>query len=353
MRLIIILGLLHVIAMSTAGAQSTTASESSATADSITLEEVLVIGEQPGPGLWKVSKGDHALWIVGTHAPLPKKMIWRSKQVEALVAESQEVIAPVKIDTDTNIGFFRAITLVPALLGAAKNPNDALLKDVVPADVYAKWLPLKEKYLGRDRGVEKWRPTFAAQELRSEAVNRSGLGYEPVVWPVVSKAAKGSKVKITALEVKMKLQFDEPRAALKNFRRTEFSDLECFAKTLDGLESDLETMKLRANAWSTGDIDALRRLTKTDPGEDCMELLQTAIMRGQLADKVGAQDTVANVKREIERVAKEAERKWIAAAESALASHRTTFAVLPIQEILHPKGYVAKLRALGYTVEDP
>jgi hypothetical protein len=38
------------------------------------LDQVLVTGEQPGPGLWKVSKDDHVLWILGTLAPLPQKM---------------------------------------------------------------------------------------------------------------------------------------------------------------------------------------------------------------------------------------------------------------------------------------
>ena len=41
------------------------------------LEEVLVTGQQPGPGLWKVTRpGDphgHVLWILGNYSPLPKK----------------------------------------------------------------------------------------------------------------------------------------------------------------------------------------------------------------------------------------------------------------------------------------
>lgn len=37
------------------------------------LAEVLVVGRQPGPGLWRVSKGDHDLWIFATLAPLPKR----------------------------------------------------------------------------------------------------------------------------------------------------------------------------------------------------------------------------------------------------------------------------------------
>ena len=49
------------------------------------LEEVLVTGEQPGPAMWKVKRGDHTLWIVGTLTPLPSKMTWRSQQVEDVI----------------------------------------------------------------------------------------------------------------------------------------------------------------------------------------------------------------------------------------------------------------------------
>src|SRR5689334_22389285 len=62
------------------------------------IGEVLVTGEQPGPGLWKVIKGDHILWILGTQAPLPKKMTWRSAEVEKIVANSQELLTNPSVD---------------------------------------------------------------------------------------------------------------------------------------------------------------------------------------------------------------------------------------------------------------
>src|SRR5262249_39937863 len=46
------------------------------------VDEIVVSGEQPGPGLWKVTKGDHVLWILGTLTPLPKRMTWRSGEIE-------------------------------------------------------------------------------------------------------------------------------------------------------------------------------------------------------------------------------------------------------------------------------
>ena len=48
------------------------------------LEVVLVVGEQPGPGLWKVSSGEHVMWILGEISPCPRKVRWKSKNFSNL-----------------------------------------------------------------------------------------------------------------------------------------------------------------------------------------------------------------------------------------------------------------------------
>ena len=44
---------------------------------------------------------------------------------------------------------------------------------------------------------------------------------------------------------------------------------------------------------------------------------------------------------------------WVAAAEKSLASNESTVAVLSVDEILKPDGYVAQLKNRGYVVTDP
>ena len=56
------------------------------------LEEIAIIGERPGPRLWRVSKGDHVLWLLGTLNHLPKRMTWRSSEVDSALAESQQLL---------------------------------------------------------------------------------------------------------------------------------------------------------------------------------------------------------------------------------------------------------------------
>jgi len=319
-------------------ASSAVAESPAATATMAPIEEVLVTGQQPGPGLWRVtlpSAGhDHVLWILGTHGPLPKKLRWRSTELEAALAASQELVAPVSMRAD--VGPLGGLTLLPSLVGLRDNPGGERLQEVVPADLYARWLPLKERYIGRDDDVEKWRPIFAAQELYEHALRKSGLEPYGVVWPQVEKLARKARVKITTPEVEVKVE--KPRAAIRDFKQAPLSDQECFAKTIARLESDLELMKVRANAWATGDVATLRQLTHVDNASACIAV----VMNAQVMQDRGYTDWPER------RMA-----AWLAAVEAAVARNRSTVTVLSINQILEPDGFVAQLRARGYVVEDP
>lgn len=302
------------------------------------LEEVLVTGQQPGPGLWKVTRpGDangHVLWILGNYSPLPRNMTWRSTELESVLATSQELLAPVSVNASA--GPLGGITLLPSLVGVRRNPAGARLQDVVPPDLYARWLPLKARYLGNGDDVEEWRPIFAAQELYRAALKKRQLVPYEGVWPRVEKLARKAKLRIT--EPGIELKVEKARSAIKEFKTTPLADVECFARTIQRLESDLDLMRDRANAWAVGDVARLRELAPVERASACIGVvLQSSFMQergfGDLLERVQA--------------------AWLTAVEQSLARNVSTVAVLPIDEILKPDGYIARLRQKGYVIEDP
>ena len=297
-----------------------------------TLETVVVTGAQPGPGMWKVSKGDHVLWILGTLNPLPRKMEWISRDVEATIAQSQEVVLGPSATIE--VGVFSGLMLLPSLVGAKDNPDDAKLAEVVPADLYQRWTVQKQRFLGDDRGVEKRRPLFAAAELYEAALKQSGLSGEDVVEPVVTKAAKKHKVTVTRPTIKLKLE--KARQAVKEFKRASLDDLECLDKTLTRVEREIDTMKERANAWATGDVAGLRELPVIDPA------CEDAVLKANFSHERGLDDLKP-------RMAK----LWLDAADAALGKNASTFAMLSMSEMLKPDGLLAELRAKGYEVTEP
>lgn len=300
------------------------------------LDVMVVTGSQPGPGMWKISKGDNVMWIMATQSPLPKKMDWVSVDVERKIAQSEEVLFETSVSVSTDRGMFGNMLLIPSLYGARKNPNDAELKDVLSPELYRRWTVLKAKYIGRDSGIEKWRPIFAAQELYDKAIVKSGLSTENIVRPVVLDAAKEYKKKI--IRPKIEIKIEKPKVAIKEFSKSSLADIECFSKTLDRLETDLSAMIDRGNNWAIGDLEALKRLSYTDQNLSCI----AALTNGAIAQKAGFSD-----------IRQRARTAWLAAADTALAKNKSTFAILPMSDMLRPNGLLASLRERGYQVEEP
>jgi hypothetical protein len=306
--------------------------------DNTTIQNILVVGQRPGPALWKVSKGEHVLWVFGTYSPLPKDMTWRSQQVENALAQSQELLEPP--GSAFQVGWadsFNMLTAAPFLIGIKKNADGAHLQDVVPADVHARWTVLKTKYIGNDKGIEEERPMFAADTLFEKAIRASGMDKGYAIQDRIKELAKNWKIKRTSTA--LMLPMENARAAARDFKKAHLDDVECFTKTVDRLETDLDAMKVRANAWSMGNIDAIRKLSFPDQKQSCNAAIMDSKWMGNLKDAGNVQQRM--------------KASWLTAAEKSLVNNKSTFAMLPMSELLNPDGLLATLRAKGYQIDEP
>jgi hypothetical protein len=315
--------------------------------DDAPLEEVVVTGEFPGPGMWRVTRSadaeNHVLWIVGDPPPLPMRMKWKSKDVEAVAQSAQEILrdTSVSMQPDEKIGVFRGMTLLPAMLKARRNPDEARLDELLPADLYARWLVQKKRYLGRDSAVESWRPLFAAGRLRKAAFDDLKLREGGVVWEVIGKLAREHRIRVTSPNLRFTFKRSEVRTKLKEFSRESLADVECFSSTLDLTEAlaDGDTQNARARAWASGDLATLARLPELpSPNLPCaMAVLNSQVARDVIPADIREQVIVL----------------WLDAVEKSLAANQTTFAIVPLVKLTRPDGYLARLRARGLLIEEP
>lgn len=298
-------------------------------------ETIRVVAQRPGPGLWKVSKGEHVLWVLGTYAPLPKDMTWRSRQVETVVAQSQEFLS--EPGASAKPGFFKSITLLPSMIGVRKNPDGATLRDVLAPEDYARWSALKARYLPDNEEVERERPIFAADVLSRAARQQAGLADGNAVREQVIELVKQHKLKQTSSTYK--LPMDNARTVLKNFKQSTLGDAACLAQTMTTLESDIAAASERANAWAKGDLNEMRKLDFVSHKQACFGALMSS--------------AAFDAEPEFKNMMAHAQAKWLASAEKALDANASTFAMLPMASIMDPKGVLAALAAKGYTVEQP
>ena len=236
---------------SRAFAQAIEPSEAHAQAAPAPIEEVIVTGEQPGPGLWKVTHGGtNVVWVLGTAGGIPKDVKWRSRQVEDVIAHANAVIFGESV-SPTNIGFFRSLLLLRSVLKLRYNADKAVLKDLIPPERYERWLVLRKKHLDDDEDYDRVRPMFIAMQLSEAAAREAGLNAEGNLGRIVARAAKKHDVEIRPAEVKMEIA--DPKKAIRDFAATpRDKDLECFNQTLDNLESDLDKSKARAESAAGG-----------------------------------------------------------------------------------------------------
>ena len=266
-------------------------------------------------------------------------MTWQSGEVEATIAASQEVLGAGRAKADIGVGaMFKLASLTPAAMRSQYNPDKATLDSVVGPLLHARWTLAKERYAVPTKDFEKLRPMYASQELYWKAVEGAGLTRASSVPGVVSGAAGRAGVPIvdTGFTYPLDLDRKELKKRIEEVNASTGADIACFGKTLDVLEADLSLMQLRANAWATGDVRALRELSTGDIMPPCQEV----------ADATLAFLGAGEIKRKLRA-------SWLKAAQDSLAKNQSTFATLPIADLLDENGALKDLRRLGYVVVAP
>jgi uncharacterized protein YbaP (TraB family) len=317
------------VAQENSAATSGAPAAPAATASEAPMAEVVVTGEHEGPRLWKVRKGDHVLWILGTVTPLPKRMIWQSDAVEAVLQQSQEVV-PAWPAFGIGANPFTALRVWIQWRSIQKIPDRMDLQQVLPPALYARFSALKARYAPKDSRLNELRPAFAAERLLDEAMDATGLTVHNEVQQTVLKLARKQGVKIH----QDKLKVEHPVDVLKDFGKTPLAgEVACLEAVVGRLETDIGPMQARARAWALGDVDTLRKLNHPDDRSACIAAVSSS-------DRV--RDLIT-----------QAQDDWFLSVEDALSRNRSTLAVQSMDRLLGDNGTLAILRKEGYEVEGP
>jgi uncharacterized protein YbaP (TraB family) len=291
--------------------------------------QVVVSGRYRGPKLWRVSKDGHALWLLGTVTPLPKRMVWQTGDIEGLLRETQEVI-PAR--PSIGIGFhpFTALHLLALWREAQTNPDHQPLQAVLPPALYARFSALRLRFAPHDRRLEQLRPILAARRLYDDALSASDLTPRNDIQQTVLDLARRERVPIH----RDKLLVKDPIGVMRDLSGIpRAAEIACLESVVTRLETDVGPMQARARAWALGDVALLRRLPHTDNRATCL-------------------DAVSGSAR-VRALFNEAQQDWMAAAQQALAQNRTTLAMQPMDLLLGPDGTLAAFKRMGYLVEGP
>lgn len=294
-----------------------------------TVEEVLVAGERAGPGLWKVRKGDNTLYLLATITPAPKKIEWRSREVESVLARAQAFV-PARPEVDTDIGPIKAVQLYMQYRKLRGNAEGERLEAVLPQPLFERFEKLRTKYAPRDRSMLERRPMLAVLELQSAAVERSGLTFRNDVARKVEKLARERKVPVQRAAVKV----EDARGTLAEVGQIPLpAEIACMEVVLGRIEADLANSRQRAEAWAVGDVGRLRSGAASQASATCLDSLRNSARMTKLL--------------------RDFETAWLGVVTRSLERHPVTLAITDIDGLLRPGGILTQLRARGYEVDEP
>jgi uncharacterized protein YbaP (TraB family) len=288
------------------------------------LDEVVVTSERAGPGMWHVHRGNAHVWILGSLSPLPKDITWRSRQVEGILDGTREVLVQKPLE----VGIARILWLLITdrkllLVGGGKR-----LKDVMPANLHARFAIQRARYTSEADKWEHFRPLVAAAFLQQAAFHQAGLSTRVDLGAAMRKLAEKHRVPVEEIKI---AGLHDVVEAMKTLPPA--AENACVEASLATVESGLPRLVDRAHAWADGDVERLEKLPEPPEVNAC---------RAALDAGVGAADLIALVR-----------RTWLDAVEQHLTSPGVTVAVVNIDMMLESGGLLDELRAKGYDVEAP
>lgn len=287
------------------------------------LAPVLVSGERPGPGLWQVHGERARLWILATVSPLPVGMTWRAGEVRQVLAAVDTVLLAKPLELSVPHVFWMLIAQRDLLL----LPHGGRLRDVLPPDLYARFVSQRAQTGEHGDKWERYRPIIAGGLLEDRALAAKGLSDRLDVSLTVRRLARERHVAV--------MELSTPGAAdmLKALQAVPAeAELACLSTLLQTVATGIPELAQRADAWASGDIDRL-------------SALPPSTVTACAAALIGEGAAIAPWQRTHDA--------WLAALEARLQGGGATLAVIDLDLLPGPQGLLQDLRAAGYRVDAP
>jgi uncharacterized protein YbaP (TraB family) len=288
------------------------------------LEEIVVTAERAGPGMWHVRRGDANVWILGSIAPLPRDITWRSKQVESVLESTSQVLVqkPLEISVPRILWMLIADRKLLMVGGGKK------LKDVLPPELHARFATQRGKVTDDAAKWERYRPIIAAAFLQQAAFHQVNLSMRLDLGAALRELAKKHGVRVEELKV---AGVSDMLDALKTM--PEATERTCVEASLSTVETGLPRLVDRAQAWANGNVERI---------ENTPELKDVDACRSALDAGKGASDVIGRIR-----------QTWLENIEKYLHSAGTTIAVVNLDLMLERGGLLDQLRAKGYEIDAP
>ena len=283
--------------------------------------EIVEVQARPGPAVWHLTRGDSEVWILGTVGAMPDGLKWNKDYLAELLDGARAIVMPPR----PSIGLFEGAWFLLTNGSKFSLPRGQSLEAILPADIEPRFAALREK-LGKS--VEHYRtdtPLRAALRVQEDVTDKLDLTRSE---PRDTIRRLASSKHVPSAPVAKYEVLDAARDVLK---LTPEQQQVCLGQSVDDADWDLSHAKAAADAWTVGDIRAVKANYGKSRLANCV---------------IAAVHSVADI---AERDAAD----YTAAINDALDKPGKTIAVIDIGPLLRKNGVLERLEALHVTIEGP
>jgi hypothetical protein len=284
------------------------------------IESVTVKGE-PGPAVWRLTRGASEVWILGTVGPLPRDMEWNRATVADLLDGARALLLPPRAD-------FNLVDIAWFLLRHGSElslPRGQKLEDGLPSDLALRFKAATAA-IGADAGDYRTDiPIRAAVRLGQDFQKKADMGYRE---PRATVESQASRQRISTASV---FRFEIMDAVRDLLKLTPDQQRTCLSQAVEDVTWARAHALDAARAWAVGDI----RTVKDHYSES--RLFACVIAQVERAGDINARATAETV----------------AAIDAALNQPGKTVALVAMGPLLRRDGVLARLKARGVMIEAP
>ena len=284
------------------------------------IESVTVKGE-PGPAVWRLTRGASEVWILGTVGPLPRDMAWNRATVADLLDGARALLLPPRAD-------FNLVDIAWFLLRHGSElslPRGQKLEDGLPPDLALRFKAATAA-IGAD--AEDYRtdiPIRAAVRLGQDFQKKADMGYRE---PRATVESQASRKRVSTASV---FRFEIMDAVRDLLKLTPDQQRACLSQAVEDVTWARAHALAAARAWAVGDI----RTVKDHYSES--RLFACVVAQVERAGDINARATAETVR----------------AIDAALNQPGKTVALVAMGPLLRKDGVLARLKAQGVTIEAP
>jgi len=284
------------------------------------IETVVVTANRAGPLMWRVTKGDSTLVLIGIVGPVPENLPWNSAGVGDALKGARALLLPPR----ASVGIVEGLWFLTWHSDAIYLPSETPMESTLPPALRQRFVAIREK-LQRDADrYARLRVPLAGLRLEGDFLKANKLtSGEPA--DTVEHMARHLDVPtdpVASYEaLPMVRQLPKLSAAANEA---------CMKAALDDIDAIGAHAAAAAEAWAVGDLKGIEANYSEDRFESCVQSMPSfaALFARAVNDSVNT-------------------------ATTALARPGKTVMLVSIGTLLRKDGILDRLKALGLTVEAP